>query len=422
MILLVFDEFPADSIAGPDGRIDSTRFPGFAALAGTSTWFPNAHAVSDSTLASVPSILTSTPAASDNSKFKITYRRYRHSLFTLLGSRGYRISATDVDTRICPPRYCSYREPFKIRFPTVRTRVEEFAGFLRSLRRTKRPRFTYLHTLLPHVPWHLSPSGNHRDRRTAATNRAHARRSMGILRPLSHHAERATPPASGGVRGHRHSVADQPAQEAGSVRPLPDRDHGRPRGLLRARGGRPARVTPRRQQRPRDRPRAPFRQTAGAAPRPRQRRVGARHRCGAHDRRCSGLRLPWRPAGASALFTLGAGAPGPGHLQSARRGHGAAAWLGDRAPAPGEPGSQAAAFRHGRVGLGISHRAQSPSPGHAPGRAAQRSGDGPSGGIRPAHGPEERGPERAIPSDLGGRGIYAEATLDPWPGETSLWR
>ena len=163
MILLVFDEFPTDSIAGPDGRIDSTRFPGFGALAGTSTWFPNHHAVSDSTMASVPSILTSTPPQRDKEQYKITYKRYRHSLFTLLGSRGYRISATDVDTRICPPRYCSYREPFRVRFPTVRTRVQEIDGFVRSLRRTERPRLTYLHTLLPHVPWHLSPSGNHRD-------------------------------------------------------------------------------------------------------------------------------------------------------------------------------------------------------------------------------------------------------------------
>ena len=162
MILIVFDEFPTDSIVGADGRIDATRFPGFGALAGTSTWFRNHHAVSDSTLTSVPSILTSTRPQMDD--YKLTYKSYRHSLFTLLGSRGYRISATDVDSRICPPRYCRYPEPFGIKsLQTVRSRVLELDGFVRSLRRAKRPRLAYLHSLLPHVPWHLSPSRHHRD-------------------------------------------------------------------------------------------------------------------------------------------------------------------------------------------------------------------------------------------------------------------
>lgn len=163
MILIVFDEFPTDSIVGAGGQIDSTRFPGFAALAGTSTWFRNSHAVSDTTASSVPSILTSTPPQR-HERFKRSYKSYRHSVFTLLGSSGYRISATDEDTRICPPRYCTYPEPFSIQpLSPVRTRLDELDRVLRSLRRTKRPRFTYLHSLLPHVPWHLTPTGHLRD-------------------------------------------------------------------------------------------------------------------------------------------------------------------------------------------------------------------------------------------------------------------
>ena len=45
----------------------------------------------------------------------------------------------------------------------MRERVAEIDTFLRRLRRERRPRFTYLHSLLPHVPWHLTPSGHLRD-------------------------------------------------------------------------------------------------------------------------------------------------------------------------------------------------------------------------------------------------------------------
>ena len=40
-MIVVFDEFPADTLIGPDGRIDAARYPNFAALARTSTWFRN---------------------------------------------------------------------------------------------------------------------------------------------------------------------------------------------------------------------------------------------------------------------------------------------------------------------------------------------------------------------------------------------
>ena len=64
VILIVFDEFPTDSLVGRERAHRSrSAIPGFAALAGTSTWFRNHHAVADGTLTSVPSILTSTRPA-----------------------------------------------------------------------------------------------------------------------------------------------------------------------------------------------------------------------------------------------------------------------------------------------------------------------------------------------------------------------
>ena len=57
VVVVVFDEFPADDLLGPDGQIDAERFPNFAELASMSTWFPNGHTVYDSTFKAVPAIL-----------------------------------------------------------------------------------------------------------------------------------------------------------------------------------------------------------------------------------------------------------------------------------------------------------------------------------------------------------------------------
>ena len=57
VVVLLLDELPVDSLLTPDGSIDAARFPNFAALAGTSTWFRNATTVYDSTFKAVPAIL-----------------------------------------------------------------------------------------------------------------------------------------------------------------------------------------------------------------------------------------------------------------------------------------------------------------------------------------------------------------------------
>ena len=53
VVVVVFDEFPADDLLGPDGQIDAERFPNFAELASMSTWFPNGHTQYDSTFKAV---------------------------------------------------------------------------------------------------------------------------------------------------------------------------------------------------------------------------------------------------------------------------------------------------------------------------------------------------------------------------------
>ena len=57
VVLLMFDEFPADLLLGPNGRIDAGRYPAFAELARASYWFPNATTTYDSTTKAIPQIL-----------------------------------------------------------------------------------------------------------------------------------------------------------------------------------------------------------------------------------------------------------------------------------------------------------------------------------------------------------------------------
>ena len=42
VVTVVFDEFPLGALVDGGGRLDTARFPGFARLAGMSTWYPNA--------------------------------------------------------------------------------------------------------------------------------------------------------------------------------------------------------------------------------------------------------------------------------------------------------------------------------------------------------------------------------------------
>ena len=63
VVVLVFDEFPTDALLRPTARSTPSAIPNFAALARTSTWFPNAFTIYDSTFKAVPAILDGVAAA-----------------------------------------------------------------------------------------------------------------------------------------------------------------------------------------------------------------------------------------------------------------------------------------------------------------------------------------------------------------------
>jgi sulfatase-like protein len=104
VVLVVFDEFPTTSLMDARGRIDASRFPSFAQLARTATWYRNATTVADMTPRAVPAILTGRSPSYDELP---TAGDHPRNLFTLLGGPGgYRMNVTETSTDLCPQRLC----------------------------------------------------------------------------------------------------------------------------------------------------------------------------------------------------------------------------------------------------------------------------------------------------------------------------
>ena len=60
IVIIVFDELPTISLLDSNMEIDAGRYPNFAKLADTSTWYRGASTIHYSTRFSIPSILTGT--------------------------------------------------------------------------------------------------------------------------------------------------------------------------------------------------------------------------------------------------------------------------------------------------------------------------------------------------------------------------
>ncbi len=156
VVLLTLDEFPLDSLLGPDGRIDAERYPNFGALAATSSWFPNAATVYDETIRAVPAILD---ARLPRPEALNTLASHPQNAFTLFGNAGYRVVASEEATAMCPRRYCpGARKTSEMTRYLAGGRVRRFDRWLREIK-PGRPAFYYKHLFLPHGPRRYLPSG-----------------------------------------------------------------------------------------------------------------------------------------------------------------------------------------------------------------------------------------------------------------------
>jgi hypothetical protein len=159
VIVLVFDEFPTDTLTAPGGEIDAERYPNFAALAGTSTWFRNGYTVFDSSFKSVPTILD---GRMPRPRTAADVRSHQPSIFHLMNSLGYDVIKAESATALCPPWICPgarTRRPGVLRRLAGGGRPARLHRWIGALRDRPRPTFYFQHTLLPHEPWVYLPSG-----------------------------------------------------------------------------------------------------------------------------------------------------------------------------------------------------------------------------------------------------------------------
>ncbi|HEV8098649.1 MAG TPA: hypothetical protein VGP56_05855, partial [Gaiellaceae bacterium] len=105
IVFLLFDEFPVIDLQQADGGIDAKRFPNFARLAASSTWYRNTSTVSASTTVAVPAILT---GQKPKKGALPVLRDHPNNLFTLLGNR-YRMAVHESQTRLCPQHLCKQK-------------------------------------------------------------------------------------------------------------------------------------------------------------------------------------------------------------------------------------------------------------------------------------------------------------------------
>jgi arylsulfatase A-like enzyme len=203
IVVVAFDELPLTSLLDTGGRVDPATYPSFAWLAGRSTWYRNATAVTQWTRDAFPAMLT---GRYPSRALPPHHRSYPDNLFTLLDG-AYQLDVHETSTMLCPRRRCDggaaqaagqpagagpwralrrsgalmaelvspwereqqptaqFEQPVvPTTAPpghtgTAATRPAGFAQFLAGLTPSATARLHYLHLLLPHRPWRSLPSG-----------------------------------------------------------------------------------------------------------------------------------------------------------------------------------------------------------------------------------------------------------------------
>lgn len=219
VFVLVFDELPLATVLTADGQaIDRDRFPHLARLADDGVWFPNATSVAGFTHEAVPAILTGDRVHAEN--VPPTAGGHPRNLFTLL-AEDYRIQSREQITQLCTPVLCDESSGFedddvptsvllkdlavvsglvslpagldgwlpqvddswayfgegsadldqeadrlgddRAEFVTALGQVDRVGDFREAVSEVRRhadPTLTFIHTVLPHVPWTYHADGS----------------------------------------------------------------------------------------------------------------------------------------------------------------------------------------------------------------------------------------------------------------------
>lgn len=206
VLQLVFDELPLYPLLDANGDINAERFPGFAELANSSTWFRNSVAESNFTHQAVPAVLASAVPQQSGGPFLAQYPK---NIFTLFNGK-MKVGGVEPVTSLCPHKTCgtvggdtfsfdvsrlktffrdaSYVYGQRVFPPKIRARIPSIEGTwggfgavadrfkdsfdvgafsqieamdkgIASLINDPTPRVQVVHALMPHAPWRLTPDG-----------------------------------------------------------------------------------------------------------------------------------------------------------------------------------------------------------------------------------------------------------------------
>jgi hypothetical protein len=151
VVMIVFDEAMLSPLLRTDGTINRKRFPGFAALADTTTWYRNMMGTSQRTTEAVPSILSGRwPSLK---KYPVL-RDHPNNLFTYMQGKKD-LNVYQAVTKLCPKGICANAGPLYFRL--VDRQVKKFEEFIETSATSTTPTLHFTHLLLPHRPWGLAP-------------------------------------------------------------------------------------------------------------------------------------------------------------------------------------------------------------------------------------------------------------------------
>ena len=205
VVMVLFDEFPLQSLLDSSGQIDRRVYPNFAGFADQATWYRNATGIGGWTPFAVPSMLSGTwPTRAQRSAVP-DRSGWPDNLFTLF-DRYYHLKVFETVTQLCPSQRCGQtgsrsgfttvaKETAKL-YRTITSphdtavdpatvgedptlggdatkkgptayfgnlaqdqvhRVDQFVGSINA--EDPQPTLYFLHLLLPHTPWKYLPDG-----------------------------------------------------------------------------------------------------------------------------------------------------------------------------------------------------------------------------------------------------------------------
>ena len=232
VVMLVLDEFPTDVLRRPDGGIDAARYPNFAKLAATSTWFPNHTTVFDETSWAIPAILDgrrprpgSRPLLGDHPR----------NLFTLLAARGWGVTGEEVATALCPSAAVRRARDREARAALPPGRAAVPAAAVGALDQAPLAALALPQARVPAAQAVGVPAiGQERPAdppRAAAGHQQHAQ----LRRSLPGAAQRAPPAAAGGLPRPPARLPAAPPAAHRAAGPQPDRGDRRSRLRMGAR-------------------------------------------------------------------------------------------------------------------------------------------------------------------------------------------